>query len=122
MGTADAGGKSQRILYVGGLSEEVTDLVLRQAFEPFGIVKEAKVKLDRDGKTRAFGFVEFEEEQDLEAAQDNMHESELFGRTLTVNRSKSLATGGGGNPMHRPVWADDFLHRRELESAGLAMN
>ena len=36
------------------------------------------------GKHKGFGFVQFVSEEDAEAAIDNMHENELFGRTLRV--------------------------------------
>lgn len=115
-----------KTLYVGGIAEEVTEEILRQAFEPFGPLREAKIKMDRDGKARGFGFLEYEDEEDCEAAIDNMHESELFGRVLTVNKSKGLAVGGkGGARLDRcskPIWADDFFFKRDLEGMGLKVS
>jgi len=88
-----------RALYVGGLDEAVTLDLLRAAFIPFGVLKDVQLPLDREGKGRGFGFVEFEDEQDAEAAIGNMDGAELFGRGIRVN----FARGGGGG---RAVWAD----------------
>ena len=37
------------------------------------------------GKHRGFGFIEFEEKDEAAYAIDNMHQSELYGKVLTVN-------------------------------------
>ena len=37
---------NKRMLYVGGLSEEVTDQILKDAFIPFGDVLEVELPLD----------------------------------------------------------------------------
>ena len=42
--------------------------------------------------------------EDAQAAIDNMHDSELFGRTLRVNLAKPLRIKEGAT---RPVWADE---------------
>lgn len=93
-------------LFVGGLPWEVDDDALRNHFEPFGEVTDAKVILDRDtGRSRGFGFVTFEEAADADEAIDALNESELEGRTIRVNEAqeKSRPKGnpfshGGGGP------------------------
>ena len=103
MSTSVFGGK--RLLYVGGLSEEVNDQVLKNAFIPFGDIVD--VQLPQDFKTqqhRGFGFVEFETEEDAAAAVDNMNDSEIFGRTIKVNVAKPQKAKVGGS---HPVWEDD---------------
>ncbi|CAD7974976.1 unnamed protein product [Amoebophrya sp. A25] len=112
----------QRICYVGGLAEEMTEEALRAAFAPFGEIRECKIptanKDSKSSKHRGFGFVEFEEEEDAKAAIDNMHESECFGRTLTVNHSRAQANRQPDKAA-RPIWADQFLHVQKLQAAGL---
>lgn len=50
-------------LFVGGLAWATTDDGLRQAFERFGQVAEAKVIMDREtGRSRGFGFVSFNDD------------------------------------------------------------
>merc|ERR1712050_537391 len=92
--------------------------LLRGAFAPFGEIRTCKIPVDpKSGKPRGFGFVEFEEAEDAEQAIDNMHESEFFGRTLTVNKSR--AQGSNPKTNTKPVWADDFFYKRQLAAQGL---
>lgn len=52
---------NKRVLYVGGLSEEVNEKVLHAAFIPFGDIVDISVPLDYSSqKHRGFAFVEFE--------------------------------------------------------------
>nr|XP_053628418.1 peptidyl-prolyl cis-trans isomerase E-like [Cherax quadricarinatus] len=96
---------NKRILYVGGLADEVTEDVLRSAFTPFGDVVDIQIPLDYETeKHRGFAFIEFELPEDAIAAIDNMNESELFGRTIRVNLAKPQKAKEGSS---RAVWADD---------------
>lgn len=52
---------NKRVLYVGGLADEVNDKVLQAAFIPFGDVVDISIPLDYTAqKHRGFAFVEFE--------------------------------------------------------------
>ncbi|XP_071531193.1 peptidyl-prolyl cis-trans isomerase E isoform X2 [Panulirus ornatus] len=96
---------NKRILYVGGLADEVTEDVLRNAFIPFGDLVDIQIPLDYETeKHRGFAFIEFELPEDAVAAIDNMNESELFGRTIRVNLAKPQKAKEGSS---RAVWADD---------------
>jgi len=88
-------------LFVGGLAWATDDEALRRAFENFGEVTDAKVITDRDsGRSRGFGFVTFAEEESAQNAVNEMHESDLDGRTIKVSeareRSRGPRGGGGG--------------------------
>jgi len=92
-------------LYVGGLAWATTDEGLSAAFATFGKVVSAKVVRDREtGRSRGFGFVEFETEAESEKALTEMNEKELDGRRLRVDRATdrpragSFGGGGGGPP------------------------
>uniref|UniRef100_A0A0G2K760 Peptidyl-prolyl cis-trans isomerase E n=1 Tax=Rattus norvegicus TaxID=10116 RepID=A0A0G2K760_RAT len=64
---------TKRVLYVGGLAEEVDDKVLHAAFIPFGDITDIQIPLDYETeKHRGFAFVEFELAEDAAAAIDNM--------------------------------------------------
>nr|AFK11445.1 peptidyl-prolyl cis-trans isomerase E-like protein [Callorhinchus milii] len=96
---------TKRVLYVGGLAEEVDEKVLHAAFIPFGDIMDIQIPLDYETeKHRGFAFVEFENAEDAAAAIDNMNESELFGRTIRVNLAKPMRIKEGSS---RPVWSDD---------------
>ncbi len=87
-------------LFVGSLSWNVDDQGLRQAFDPFGQISEAKVITDRDsGRSRGFGFVTFDEEDAADKAISAMDGTELDGRSIKVNvahEKRGGRDGGGG--------------------------
>ena len=88
-------------LFVGGLAWATDDNSLREAFEKFGEVSEAKVITDREtGRSRGFGFVTLGTDEDASTAQAAMDGTELDGRTVRVNeaqeRSRDNRGGGGG--------------------------
>lgn len=96
---------NKRIVYVGGIPEDVDEKVLHAAFIPFGDIMDIQIPLDYETeKHRGFAFVEFELAEDAAAAIDNLNESELFGRTIRVNLAKPMKAKEGSS---RPVWADD---------------
>jgi len=95
----------KKLIYVGGLAEEVDTKVLNSAFIPFGDIVEVNMPQDYETeKHRGFAFIEFELPEDAQAAIDNMNDSEMFGRTLRVNLAKPMKIKDGSS---RPVWATD---------------
>lgn len=73
-------------LYVGNLSWSCTDEELKNLFESVGPVSSANIAKDREtGRSRGFGFVEMETEEDAQKAIEKFNESELSGRTIRVN-------------------------------------
>ncbi len=87
-------------IYVGNLSFDVSDAQLQEAFAAFGTVSKANVVTDREtGRSRGFGFVEMDNDDEGKAAIEGLNGSELGGRTLTVNVAKPKSDrprGGGG--------------------------
>ena len=86
-------------LYVGNLSYDTTDSSLQQMFEAFGTVVSAQIIMDRDsGRSKGFGFVEMDSNQEAQAAIDGLNEKQVGGRALTVNeaRPREERSGGGG--------------------------
>ena len=76
-------------LFVGGLPFATTDEELAEAFGQHGTVASAVVLKDREtGRSKGFGFVEFENDDEGKAAEKAMHNSELGGRTITVNEAR----------------------------------
>jgi len=76
-------------LYVGNLSYETTDSDLQSMFEPHGTVQSAQVIMDRDaGRSKGFGFVEMDNDQQAQAAIQALNGQESNGRTLTVNEAR----------------------------------
>ncbi len=76
-------------LFVGSLPWSVDDSKLQSTFEAHGTVVSAKVIKDREtGRSRGFGFVEFENSSDAQAAIRALNDSELNGRNIIVNEAK----------------------------------
>jgi len=83
-------------LFVGGLSWNTSEESLRQAFESFGEVTEAKVIMDREtGRSRGFGFVTFGDDEHAVAAKTEMNGTELDGRTIRVDEAFDRERRGG---------------------------
>jgi len=86
-------------LYCGNLSFNVASSDLEQMFGQFGTVKSAEVINDRDtGRSKGFGFVEMNSDQEAQAAIQGLNLKEHDGRALTVNeaRPRESRSGGGG--------------------------
>ena len=86
-------------IYVGNVSFKMNDDDLREAFEAHGEVSSASIVMDRDtGRSRGFGFVTFEQDDEAMEAMERMNGTALDGRNITVNeaRERSPRRGGGG--------------------------
>jgi len=76
-------------LFVGSLAYAVTDESLEEFFKQAGNVKSAKVIIDRDsGRSKGFGFVEMESDEEAKAAIDQLNGKELEGRAIAVNEAR----------------------------------
>jgi RNA recognition motif-containing protein len=89
-------------LFIGSLAWGTTDDTLREFFAQFGTVASASVVTERDsGRSRGFGFVEFEDDAEADKAIAEGDGKELDGRNITVSeaRAKSDSDRGsrGGN-------------------------
>jgi RNA recognition motif-containing protein len=82
-------------LFVGGLPWGVNDDRLNDLFLPYGKIKSARVCLDRDtGKSRGFGFVEFDSEDTARLAMDGMDGAKIDGRAIRVSEAEERRSGG----------------------------
>ena len=76
-------------LFIGSLSWNTDDAALEAAFAPFGKVVSATVVKDRDsGRSKGFGFVEYETEAEGKAAEAGLNGKELDGRAIVVNEAR----------------------------------
>lgn len=75
-------------LFIGNLSWEVTSDDLRAFFGTYGTVIDAVVIKDKmTGRSRGFGFVEMETEEQAQKALDG-NGKDLKGRNMNVNMAK----------------------------------
>lgn len=76
-------------MFVGGLPFSTTDDELRELFAAHGKVASANVVRDREsGRSKGFGFVEFEDETEGKAAESALNGSEVGGRTISVAQAR----------------------------------
>lgn len=72
-------------LYVSNLPYSVTDQSLGQMFSTYGSVLSAKIITDKmSGRSKGFGFVEMETEQQATEALEKLNGQEINGRRLNV--------------------------------------
>jgi len=88
-------------VYVGNLSYNATEDDLREVFQEYGSIKRIQVPLDREtGRMRGFAFVEMSQDEEEEAAIEDLDGAEWMGRTLKVNkarpRTERKPSGGRG--------------------------
>jgi cold-inducible RNA-binding protein len=102
-------------VFVGALAWATTDDSLRSRFEEFGEVVSANVIRDREtGRSKGFGFVEFAESKDAEAACEGLRDQELDGRNIRVEIAsdrpprRDREEGGGGGS-----WGGERRERRD---------
>ncbi|QDV33498.1 RNA recognition motif domain-containing protein [Tautonia plasticadhaerens] len=84
-------------LYVGNLTFKVDSSELEQLFSQYGTVQSAQVIQDRDtGRSKGFGFVEMDSDEQAQSAIDALHDQDYQGRRLTVNEARPREDRGGG--------------------------
>mmetsp|Transcript_18814 Transcript_18814/g.43565 ORF Transcript_18814/g.43565 Transcript_18814/m.43565 type:complete len:168 (+) Transcript_18814:1122-1625(+) len=112
---------SKRVIYVGGLGEDVSPQILRSAMIPFGTIKSVDVPMDyKVGKTRGFAFVEFDDPDDAAECVFNMDLSDLCGRTIKVSLAqqnqlgKLSAAAEGQSRGTQAIWSSDEWFREHV--------
>jgi cold-inducible RNA-binding protein len=84
-------------IYVGNLSYNATEDDLREAFGQYGEVSSVSVIKDRDtGRARGFAFVEMPDANQAAQAIENLNNTEIAGRAVTVNEARPREDRGGG--------------------------
>jgi len=76
-------------IYVGNFSYDTDNEQLREAFERYGTVADARVIQDKyTGRSRGFGFVEMGNDSEAQTAIAELNGTTLQGRTITVNEAR----------------------------------
>ena len=76
-------------LYVGNLSKQVTDAQLNDLAVPYGALVSANVATERsNGESKGFGFVEYTNAADGQAAMTALDGRDVQGQLLKVNEAK----------------------------------
>ncbi|MDZ7837559.1 MAG: RNA-binding protein [Actinomycetota bacterium] len=100
-------------LYVGNLDYATTDKELEELFATEGKVVYSKIINRADGKSRGFGFVEMETEEEAKKAMEKFDQSSFKDRTIVVNEAKSrekrsFQPGGGEQRNYRSRDKEDL--------------
>ena len=83
-------------IYVGNLSFEATDVMIREVFESFGQVTSARVIKDKyNGQSRGFGFVEMPAQSQAQTAIKSLNGRELLGKQMSVKEARPRTDQGG---------------------------
>jgi RNA recognition motif-containing protein len=76
-------------LFVGGIPFKSTEEDLKALFAKYGnVVSVVIIKYKYSGRSKGFGFVEMETEEEAKKAMEALNDSEMEGRKITVNEAK----------------------------------
>ena len=76
-------------IYVGNLSYDLTESGLEEVFTEFGTVTSARIIFDKyTQRSKGFGFVEMENQEEAEEAIKQLDSKEVQGRNIKVNEAK----------------------------------
>ena len=88
-------------IYVGNLPYNVVEEDLKEIFEEYGEIASVKIISDKlTGRSKGFGFVEMDDEEEAKKAIEELNNAELSGRNIKVNESRPRSNdsrGGGGH-------------------------
>jgi|SRR5690606_12415069 len=85
-------------IFVGKLNYQATNEDLQRLFSEFGTVKSAKVLNDNyTGRSRGFGFVEIENDDEARAAIKELDGTSFMQHTIVVNEAKPKESSFGGD-------------------------
>ena len=92
-------------IYVGNVPFQTNEDQLKELFEQYGRVEQAKIIVDRaTGRSKGFGFVEMSANADADRAIAELNGRDLDGRALNVNEARPKTdrpSGGGGGGQRR---------------------
>lgn len=85
-------------LFVGNLSWKATEDSLKPVFEAFGKVVSVKIITDHTGRSKGFGFVEMETDQEAQNAIEGLNEKVHLDRNMRVSlaQERTDRPSGGG--------------------------
>lgn len=79
-------------IYVGNLPYKAQEDEIKDMFTSFGDVASVRIITDHEtGRSKGFGFVEMEDDEQAKAAIEELNGVEMLGRPLTVNEARPRA-------------------------------
>lgn len=84
-------------IYCGNLSYEMNDDDLRDVFSDRGSISSAKIIMDKEaGRSKGFGFVEMDNEEEAKKAIEELNGALINGRNIRVNEAKPRSNSAAG--------------------------
>ncbi len=82
-------------IYVGNLDYKVKENDLEELFGEYGSVESARIITDKySGRSKGFGFVVMEDDQEARTAIENLNGKQLGNRPITVNEARPRPDDG----------------------------
>ncbi|KAG4305032.1 hypothetical protein PORY_001707 [Pneumocystis oryctolagi] len=75
-------------VYVKNIDPEISEAEFEELFKKFGNVTSLSLSVDENGKSRGFGFVNYESHEDAARAVEELHDTEYKDRKLYVCRAQ----------------------------------
>ncbi|XP_038022358.1 polyadenylate-binding protein 1-like isoform X2 [Anas acuta] len=75
-------------VYIKNFGDDMDDDRLREIFSKFGKTLSVKVMMDSSGRSKGFGFVNFEKHEEAQKAVADMNGKEINGRVVYVGRAQ----------------------------------
>lgn len=75
-------------VYIKNLEDEVDEDALSELFAKYGNITSTMVRRDDEGKSRGFGFINFEDHNAARQAVEELHDTDLNGKKLYVSRAQ----------------------------------
>ena len=100
-------------MFVAGLPFSSTDSDLKDHFSKAGVITLVQIIIDKfSGRSKGFGFIEFEKEEEAAKAIEMFHETDFGGRKLIVAEAKPMEKRefkprSGGGDDRRGGYSDD---------------
>ncbi|KAJ8332705.1 hypothetical protein SKAU_G00424940 [Synaphobranchus kaupii] len=87
---AEFGAKAMEFtnVYIKNFGEDFDDEKLKEVFSEYGRTLSVRVMMDERGRSRGFGFVNYENHEDAQKAVEQMNGKELNGRIIYVGRAQ----------------------------------
>jgi RNA recognition motif-containing protein len=75
-----------KVIFVGNISWSMTEDSLAEAFSKFGVIASCRIITSREGRSKGYGYVEFETPESAQKALE-LNQTELLGREIKVDLS-----------------------------------
>ncbi len=84
-GSGGANNPKSSTIFVAGVSYDATEDHIREAFQVYGTIVRVRLPTDEDGKTKGFGYVEFDTVDEARAAFEALDGAEVASRSLRLD-------------------------------------